>query len=186
MSLRSGWRNRIEQGYSRHTSTRTVTTLGFALLVFVASVSGIIRHDVPETKYLELGTQKEFDCVGDNQYVQVCTLAYPGPGNDLQCDHFTGQDVDQNGKPEFFIAYHHEPGSRLCLSMIEAEAEHEYVWYTLGGVSGTRLTQGRFPTWTFREGAAGRGFASPTQNGCSKARCAETASVPRPAAGKEQ
>jgi secreted trypsin-like serine protease len=52
-------------GYSKQTSARTMTTLGLTFLVFLASVSGIIRHDVPETKYLELGKQKQFDCVGE-------------------------------------------------------------------------------------------------------------------------
>jgi secreted trypsin-like serine protease len=41
-----------------------VVTLASALLVFSTSVAGIIRHDVPEKKYLALGRQKQFDCVG--------------------------------------------------------------------------------------------------------------------------
>ena len=50
--------------YSKQKSTRTMTALGLALLVFLTFVSGIIRHDVPEKKYLKLGKQKQFDCVG--------------------------------------------------------------------------------------------------------------------------
>ena len=52
-------------GYSRQTFARTMTTLGLTLLVFLTFVSGIIRHDVPEKKYLKLGKQKQFDCVGE-------------------------------------------------------------------------------------------------------------------------
>jgi secreted trypsin-like serine protease len=39
-------------------------TFGLALLLFSTSIAGIIRHDVPEKKYLQLGKQKQFDCVG--------------------------------------------------------------------------------------------------------------------------
>ncbi len=49
---------------SKQASTRATGTLGLAFLVFLAFVSGIIRHDVPERKYLQLGKQKQFACVG--------------------------------------------------------------------------------------------------------------------------
>jgi len=51
-------------GHSRETLTGTMRALGLTVLVFSASVAGIIRHDVPEKKYLALGRQKQFDCVG--------------------------------------------------------------------------------------------------------------------------
>jgi secreted trypsin-like serine protease len=50
--------------YSRQTFTGTATAFATALLTFSTSVAGIIRHDVPEKKYLELGRQKQFACVG--------------------------------------------------------------------------------------------------------------------------
>jgi secreted trypsin-like serine protease len=50
--------------YSRQTFTGTATAFETALLTFSTSVAGIIRHDVPEKKYLELGKQKQFACVG--------------------------------------------------------------------------------------------------------------------------
>ena len=52
-------------GYSKQTFARTMTTLGLTFLVFLTFVSGIIRHDVPEKKYLKLGKQKQFGCVGE-------------------------------------------------------------------------------------------------------------------------
>lgn len=52
-------------GYSKQALARIVRTLGLAFLVFLTFVSGIIRHDVPEKKYLQLGKQKQFDCVGE-------------------------------------------------------------------------------------------------------------------------
>jgi secreted trypsin-like serine protease len=50
--------------YSRQTSTGAATAFAITLLAFSTSVAGIIRHDVPEKKYLELGKQKQFACVG--------------------------------------------------------------------------------------------------------------------------
>jgi secreted trypsin-like serine protease len=50
--------------YSGQTLLRTIGALGLASLAFSISVAGIIRHDVPEKKYLNLGRQKQFDCVG--------------------------------------------------------------------------------------------------------------------------
>jgi len=51
--------------YSKQISTRTIAALGLALLVPLTLVAGIIRHDVPEKKYLKLGKQKQFRCVGE-------------------------------------------------------------------------------------------------------------------------
>jgi secreted trypsin-like serine protease len=51
--------------YSGQTLMRTIRALGLASLAFSISVAGIIRHDVPEKKYLQLGKQKQFGCVGE-------------------------------------------------------------------------------------------------------------------------
>jgi secreted trypsin-like serine protease len=51
--------------YSEQTLMRTIRALGLAFLAFSISVAGIIRHDVPEKKYLQLGKQKQFGCVGE-------------------------------------------------------------------------------------------------------------------------
>jgi hypothetical protein len=40
------------------------TLLTFSVFAFMIFFSGIRRHDVEEKKYLELGRQKQFDCVG--------------------------------------------------------------------------------------------------------------------------
>jgi secreted trypsin-like serine protease len=50
--------------YSRQTFTRTAAAFVTTLLAFSTSVAGIFRHDVPEKKYLQLGKQQQFDCVG--------------------------------------------------------------------------------------------------------------------------
>jgi hypothetical protein len=70
------------------------------------------------------------ECVGDNRLAEVCSL-WTGWGNSN--DFFTGQDVDQNGWPEFFVSYD-EFGTdawAVRLMMFEAVAEHEYVFYPI-------------------------------------------------------
>jgi hypothetical protein len=68
------------------------------------------------------------ECVGDNQYAQVCSL-------DVSLinarDIFAGNDVDQNGRPEFFMvdARYGGSGWKLLLYMFEATAEHEYAFW---------------------------------------------------------
>lgn len=51
-------------GRARQAPTSAIGTFGLAFLVFLTFVSGIVRHDVPERKYLQLGKQKQFRCVG--------------------------------------------------------------------------------------------------------------------------
>lgn len=63
--------------YSGQTLVRTIRALGLASLAFSISVAGIIRHDVPEKKYLQLGKQKQFDCVG--QLARVDTTGHVVP-----------------------------------------------------------------------------------------------------------
>ena len=43
--------------------SRTII-LTLSILSFITYFSGIIRHDIPENKYLRLAKQKQFDCVG--------------------------------------------------------------------------------------------------------------------------
>lgn len=50
---------------SRQTFRMTAAAFVITLLAFSTSVAGIFRHDVPEKKYLNLGKQKQFDCVGE-------------------------------------------------------------------------------------------------------------------------
>jgi secreted trypsin-like serine protease len=64
--------------YSRETLTRTMRTLGLSLLVFSTAAAGVYRHDVPEKKYLQLGKQKQFDCVG--QLARLDTTGHVVPG----------------------------------------------------------------------------------------------------------
>ncbi len=49
---------------TRQEFTRTAAAFVITLLAFSTSVAGIIRHDASEKKYLQLGRQKQFDCVG--------------------------------------------------------------------------------------------------------------------------
>jgi len=67
------------------------------------------------------------ECVGDNQYQQVCSLALVLQSDDI----FSGNDVDQNGRPEFFMVdvRHRGMGWKLYLYMFEATAEHEYAFW---------------------------------------------------------
>lgn len=51
---------------------------GLTVLVFFAFVCGIIRHDVPEKKYLQLGKQKQFDCVGRLDRMDATGHVVPG------------------------------------------------------------------------------------------------------------
>jgi hypothetical protein len=44
------------------------------------------------------------ECTGNNQYPVVCSLPYPQGMNNAH-DCWSGQDVDSDGKPEFFIAF---------------------------------------------------------------------------------
>jgi secreted trypsin-like serine protease len=64
--------------YTRQKFTRTAAAFVITLLAFSTSVAGIIRHDVPEKKYLKLGKQKQFDCVG--QLARVDTTGHVVPG----------------------------------------------------------------------------------------------------------
>ncbi|MBM3323463.1 VCBS repeat-containing protein, partial [candidate division WOR-3 bacterium] len=68
------------------------------------------------------------ECVGDNQYIVVCTLNPDNRFNNRQL--WTGNDVDQSGRPEFFATFVVPVGSydTLCLYMFEATAEHEYTY----------------------------------------------------------
>lgn len=50
--------------YTRQEFTRTAEAFVITLLAFSTSVAGIYRHDVPEKKFLAMGKQKQFDCVG--------------------------------------------------------------------------------------------------------------------------
>jgi secreted trypsin-like serine protease len=50
--------------YPRQAFTRKAAAFAATLLAFSTSIAGIYRHDVPEKKYLQLGRQKQFDCVG--------------------------------------------------------------------------------------------------------------------------
>ena len=70
------------------------------------------------------------ECIGDNQYAQVCSLA---TGRINCCQLWTGDDIDRNGKPEFFASFVEPVGSRdtLCLYLFEALAEHEYTYYQI-------------------------------------------------------
>jgi len=63
---------------TRQAFARTTAALVVTLLAFSTSVAGIFRHDVPEKKYLQLGKQKQFDCVG--QVARVDTTGHVVPG----------------------------------------------------------------------------------------------------------
>jgi hypothetical protein len=73
------------------------------------------------------------ECVGDNRLAEVCSLA-TGRGNPN--DFFSGEDVDQNGWPEFFVAYDHYglDSWLLMLLMFEPVAQHEYAFYPVDSV----------------------------------------------------
>ena len=74
------------------------------------------------------GTVEVCECTGDNQYVPVRSLDY-GFGNSEEMFH--GQDVDANGRPEFFVVFAAPEGLHWCMYLyqFEAEAEHNYVGY---------------------------------------------------------
>jgi hypothetical protein len=63
------------------------------------------------------------ECVGNNQYPVVCSLPFPqGLTNPIDC--WEGNDVDQDSKPEFFIAFDVEP--TFYLYMWEATGNNTY------------------------------------------------------------
>jgi hypothetical protein len=78
--------------------------------------------------WLYTGTVEVCECTGDNQYAPVCSLDY-GFGNSEEMFH--GQDVDGNGKPEFFVVFAAPAGMYWCLYLyqFEAESEHNYAGY---------------------------------------------------------
>ncbi len=64
-------------------------------------------------------------CIGNNQYPVVCSLPYPsGLTNPHDC--WDGRDVDQDGKPEFFIAFCNAMTSTFYLYMWEAITSNTY------------------------------------------------------------
>jgi hypothetical protein len=73
------------------------------------------------------GAEHIFECTGDNQYAEVCSL---GPVRTNQNDWFTGRDADRNGKPEFFVVYG-DGWNKVWLYMFEAVAEHQYAFYLI-------------------------------------------------------
>jgi secreted trypsin-like serine protease len=84
----------------------TTTARVITLLAFSTSVAGIFRHDVPAKKYLQLGKQKQFDCVGQLAKVDTtghvvlgasCVLV--GPQYALSAAHCF---IDVDMKPDTF------------------------------------------------------------------------------------
>jgi len=72
--------------------------------------------------------QQVSECTGDNQYQVVCSL-YTGLANGA--DIFSGNDVDHNGLPEFFVVYDifRMPGIMLYLYQFEARFPHAYEFF---------------------------------------------------------
>jgi len=69
------------------------------------------------------------ECIGDNQYPLVCSLPNPIVGGNTLTnpyDCWDGQDVDNDGKPEFFIAYQNAMQSIYYLYMGEAITNNNY------------------------------------------------------------
>jgi hypothetical protein len=109
------------------------------------SLVALVPHPSPFSRYqiddYDLDGRKEFaflwaaqvfiyKCTGDNRYEPACSLRvadYNVP------TIFSGRDIDQNGRPEFFVV-HAVPqgmGNLLLLYQVEAQSEHEYSYYLL-------------------------------------------------------
>ncbi len=87
------------------------------------------RNGRVEYTFRNLYRDQEYviECVGDNRYLLVCSLAVDWEG--IPYDRFSGQDVDRNGRLEFFESAHVPLGGmrRLhALRQFEATAEHQY------------------------------------------------------------
>ena len=75
------------------------------------------------------------ECIGDNKYAQVCSVS---TGVWMISDRFTGQDVDHNGRPEYFeVSVRNMGGLRYSqtLCQLEATAEHQYFCDTVDTAS---------------------------------------------------
>lgn len=103
-----------------------------SLVALVPHASYYSRYQIDD---FDLDGRKEFaflwsawvfvyKCTGDNQYEVACSLwtDYNTP------TIFAGRDVDQNGRPEFFVihAVDQGMGTLLLLYQVEAQSEHEY------------------------------------------------------------
>ena len=62
-----------------------------------------------------------WECTSDNQYVRVYkdTAYFPGSMAELSMTN----DIDRNGRPEFYVTYYNYPLSRMWLCMYQAESD---------------------------------------------------------------
>lgn len=73
---------------------------------------------------------------GNNQYPVACSLSFP-PGWNNPHDCWDGRDVDQDGKPEFFIAFDVEPTFSLYMWEATGNNSYERTFIDQNTISGT-------------------------------------------------
>jgi hypothetical protein len=82
------------------------------------------------------------ECISDNQYPVVCSLPFPqGLTNPYDC--WESNDVDQDGKPEFFIAFDVEPTFFLYMWEATGNNTYERTFIDQKTISGTSSRGGR-------------------------------------------
>ncbi|MBN2464760.1 T9SS type A sorting domain-containing protein [candidate division WOR-3 bacterium] len=80
------------------------------------------------------GRVKVWECTGDNQYDMVYEDTVYQPNG---ADVFTTNDIDRDGKPEFYVAYENVPRGKMYLYMWEMTGDDQYartlvdsVWFS--------------------------------------------------------
>jgi hypothetical protein len=76
------------------------------------------RMDFATASLGSSGTMSVWECTGDDQYEVVYQDTVRQPNG---ADVFTTDDIDRDGKPEFFVAYENVPRSKIYLYMWEAD-----------------------------------------------------------------
>jgi hypothetical protein len=84
------------------------------------------RMDFATARLGSSGTMSVWECAGDDQYEVVFQdMVYQPNGADL----FTTNDIDGDGKPEFYVAYENVPRGKMYLYMWEADQEGTDVYH---------------------------------------------------------
>jgi hypothetical protein len=81
-----------------------------------------------------------FECTGDDQYVLTDSIPHWYPNG---ADVFSGNDVDQDGRPEFFIVYKSFVPVRYYVYMYEATGNNSYDGVLVDSAGLTATAQGR-------------------------------------------
>jgi hypothetical protein len=86
------------------------------------------------------GTMSVWECTGDNQYEVVYQDAVGQPNG---TDAFMTNDIDGDGKPEFYVAYENVPRGKMYLYMWEMTGDDQYARTLVDSVGFSGTNWGR-------------------------------------------